>query len=340
MADQHMITDQFISEFFSQKRIKDVFEHHPIKSVIALKNGSSTDKLYKIDLVNNACYVLKMSNDRSHLNSSPPALCRATDLAQSFLDKNYAQSVLLQELLAEKNLTAKILYKDIEEKIIIMEYIEYEKFPTGLERVTLFSNFLKKLHSIDQKTLDGIDLNINYFDFYQVLSDRVAFLKDSAVISTDHLKKFSTVLSNKSYSGQMCLCHNDLHSQNAFFSFGQIKAIDWMMAGFSDPFFDLAMTASWCFMWTNERNKLLENYLNRSPNQDEMLHFKAMQNLSLAIPASFMLLKLSKFTHRNYSESPLSLPEFLCDILLGKVSLNEPNAIYNFSKKVIDSINI
>jgi thiamine kinase-like enzyme len=114
----------------------------------------------------------------------------------------------VQKLVFEKNITAEPLVFDEENAFMLFAFLEGEhKTTVSSDELKHLAQTLQKLHSIsiDAKPIE---------------------------LQTDT----STV---ECYPQEYVLCHNDLNSQNIFFS-TDIKFIDWEYAGVNDRYFDLA----------------------------------------------------------------------------------------------------
>ena len=60
------------------------------------------------------------------------------------------------------------------------------------------------------------------------------------------------------------LCHNDLHCRNVMVNSHEAKLIDWTLASYQDPFFDLASIATYLLLDDQETEWMLSYYLGRS----------------------------------------------------------------------------
>jgi thiamine kinase-like enzyme len=114
----------------------------------------------------------------------------------------------VQNLAYEQGITAEPLVFDRENGFMVFAFLEGEHKSKLDENVLkLLAQILKKLHSI---SIDAKPIEL------QTNTSKVAC-----------------------YPKENVLCHNDLNSQNIFFS-KDIKFIDWEYAGVNDRYFDLA----------------------------------------------------------------------------------------------------
>ena len=135
-------------------------------------------------------------------------------------DRDRELEYKIQTLAYEKGLAAKPLLLDIDNDLMICEFLEGEH-KQSLSRETLkqIVAVLKKLHviKIDSENMDIATL--------------------LAVQNKEVKEAFSTL---EKYPKEMVLCHNDLNPKNILFSNNSVKFIDWEFASLNDLYFDLA----------------------------------------------------------------------------------------------------
>ncbi len=135
-------------------------------------------------------------------------------------DRDRELEYKIQTLAYKKGLAAKPLLLDIDNDLMICEFLEGEH-KQSLSRETLkqIVSVLKKLHSIkiDSENMDIATL---------------------FVAQNEEVKNAFSTLGK--YPKEMVLCHNDLNPKNILFSKNSVKFIDWEFAGLNDCYFDLA----------------------------------------------------------------------------------------------------
>src|SRR5688500_3603422 len=72
-----------------------------------------------------------------------------------------------------------------------------------------------------------------------------------------------------------------MHLRNMFFMANKIIIIDWEMAGFNDPFFDLANYSLYACLTEDQEYDLLKFYLQYFPTQAQKDHWNAVKSLVL-----------------------------------------------------------
>ncbi len=135
-------------------------------------------------------------------------------------DRDRALEYSIQTLAYKKGIAAKPLLLDLDENLMVCEFLEGEH-KAILERkdIATIISVLKKLHSIKSES-KALELSSLFTAFS-------AEVKDA----------FSVILK---YPKQMVLCHNDLNPKNILFGKNDVKLIDWEFAANNDLYFDLA----------------------------------------------------------------------------------------------------
>ncbi len=135
-------------------------------------------------------------------------------------DRDREQEFKIQSLAYEQGIAAQPLVLDMDENMMICEFLEGEHKEV-LERDTIQNivSVLKKLHRIE---IEQGPLNLP-----SLFTDASQEVKNAFNIISDCPK-------------QTVLCHNDLNPKNILFENGTVKFIDWEFAGNNDLYFDLA----------------------------------------------------------------------------------------------------
>jgi len=126
----------------------------------------------------------------------------------------------IQLLAYEENIAAKPFMLDLDNELMICEFLEGEHRSTlAKEDLLELVKVLKKLHAI------------------KIDSEPVK-LEGLFTLKTKELEEAFNIL--EEYPKEMLLCHNDLNPKNLIFSNNSLKCIDWEFAGMNDLYFDLA----------------------------------------------------------------------------------------------------
>jgi hypothetical protein len=80
-------------------------------------------------------------------------------------------------------------------------------------------------------------------------------------------------------------CHNDLNPANFLETPARAYFIDWEVAGWGDPFIDIAQVGVFALLQPGAREKLLAAYLGRAPDHHERIHATLARVVALGIYA-------------------------------------------------------
>ncbi len=146
----------------------------------------------------------------------------------------------IQSLAYEKGIAAEPLILDLENDLMICEFLDGEhRKSLSREEIKQIVQVLKKLHliEIDSKAMD---------------------LEKMFTVQTKEIEK--AFLTLKKYAEETVLCHNDLNPKNLIFSTKNLKLIDWEFAGVNDLYFDLAVVSVEFDLSILDEAYLLANY--------------------------------------------------------------------------------
>lgn len=135
-------------------------------------------------------------------------------------DRDRELEYKIQSLAYEKNIAAKPLVLDLDNGLMICEFLKGEHKQTlSKDELKEIVKVLKKLHTvkIDSKTIA---------------------LENLFSIQNEEVKEAFVAL--EKYPKELVLCHGDLNPKNILFSNDGSKLIDWEFAGNNDLYFDLA----------------------------------------------------------------------------------------------------
>ena len=175
-----------------------LFKEYKIDSLTLLSTQGFSNKNYRFDYQN------------------------STYLLRKFIlsDRDRELEYKIQTLAYEQGIAAKPFLLDIDNDLMICEFLEGEhKEILSREELKQLVKVLKKLHAVK---IDSENMEISTLFSVQNKEVEEAF----------------TIL--EKYPNEMVLCHNDLNPKNILFSEKNIKFIDWEFAGLNDLYFDLA----------------------------------------------------------------------------------------------------
>ena len=175
-----------------------LFKEHNIESLSLLSDQGFSNKNYRFDY-QDSIYLLR-----------------------HFIlpDRDRELEYKIQTLAYEKGIAAKPLLLDIDNDLMICEFLEGEhKESLSREMLKQIVEVLKKLHTI----------NID--------SENMELATLFSVQNKEVKEAFSTL---EQYPKEMVLCHNDLNPKNILFFNNSVNFIDWEFAGLNDLYFDLA----------------------------------------------------------------------------------------------------
>ena len=172
-------------------------------------------------------------------------------------DRDRALEYKIQSLAYEKNIAAKPLILDLDNDLMLCEFLEGEHKQTlSREELKEIVVVLKKLHAIkiDSETLT---------------------LKSLFSVQNKEVQEAFSVL--EKYPNELALCHNDLNPKNILFSNYSVKFIDWEFAGINDLYFDLAALSVEFELTVLDEAYFLANYfLKEGWNKDKLEAYKTI----------------------------------------------------------------
>ncbi len=161
----------------------------------------------------------------------------------------------VQLLAFEQGITAESLVFDEENSFMLFEFLEgRHQNELDKKNLKLLASTLQKLHTVKIDT-KPIQIMINN--------------------KTNEVLDALEIIEN--YPKEYVLCHNDINSQNIFFS-DEAKLIDWEYAGVNDKYFDLASVCVEFNLDTKEEMYFLEHYFDISEEiyEEKLRGYKAI----------------------------------------------------------------
>jgi len=182
-----------------------------------------------------------------------------TYLLRQFIlsDRDRELEYKIQALAYEKGIAAKPFLLDIDNDLMICEFLEGEhKQVLSREELKQIVEVLKKLHTIK---IDHETLNLENLFTIKNIEVKEAFAR---------LEK---------YPKEIVLCHNDLNSKNMLFSEQCVKFIDWEFADLNDLYFDLAcISVEFKLNIVDEAYFLANYFLMDGWNKDKLEAYKTI----------------------------------------------------------------
>lgn len=274
------------------------------KDIIAIdKLGGLTNNNYKITLYNDKL-VIRIAGKST----------------KKFIDRvNEKNNSQIAELLG---LNSKSVYFDEKTGVKVSKFIEGAETldeNTGkiTENIKLISCNLKKLHDSGKKFYSVFD-PFKTIDMYETtLIDCGVKMYENYYEIKNMLITFKHMLENMNINYKPChidpLPQNFIKDEN-----GILYLIDWEYSGNYDPLWDLAAVMLECKFSTKEEKLLLNNYLGRSPNLQEVIRihvYKIMQDIFWSLWAANKVAKGEKkmkdFSVEKYKSAQENLDKYL-----------------------------
>ncbi|HID92509.1 MAG TPA: DUF1679 domain-containing protein [bacterium (Candidatus Stahlbacteria)] len=212
-----------------------LFKEYKIDSLTLLSTQGFSNKNYRFDYQN------------------------STYLLRKFIlsDRDRELEYKIQTLAYEQGIAAKPFLLDIDNDLMICEFLEGEhKEILSREELKQLVKVLKKLHAVK---IDSENMEISTLFSVQNKEVEEAF----------------TIL--EKYPNEMVLCHNDLNPKNILFSSYDVKFIDWEFAGMNDLYFDLASVSVEFELSVLDEAYFLANYfLMDGWNKDKLEAYKVI----------------------------------------------------------------
>jgi len=193
-------------------------------------------------------------------------------------------------------LTPEPLFYDDESKILIVTEIEGEHISKLKDRQSLLSDLAKRFNSLHSYPVDDFD-----HTFRDTL---MAYGRQMEQEDEKNIFKAAIDLHDalSDEAGKNCLCHNDLHPENALVG-EQIKFIDWEYASLNLSCFDLAYAMEHFEMNEDETVYFMSEYGITAQDID-FKTVKKSQKLVRYVTFIWLLI-LSKYYTMNPSEMKL-----------------------------------
>ena len=176
------------------------------------------------------------------------------DLSQIKIDRKNEIKILNE--IRHLDLSPKILFHDVQKRIIIYEYIDGDELiltNKNNERVlSILGKVLKKIHKIKTINIEDNLFRNSIYAYKEILKD-----EDSEVIR----KGFDLYEELSADNTKIVFSHNDLNKSNLLIN-NNIIFLDWEYASFNHPYFDIATIVSSLELNEDEINILWGSYSN------------------------------------------------------------------------------
>lgn len=197
----------------------------------------------------NRTYLISASGDRCVLR-----LNAKTTGAFSF-DRACELSILARA--GEAGLAPAIVYSDIENGILITEYLADTAWTVvdlkSTENLEALAALIRRVHALPTSDV-RLDLNMSAARYEEYLKRRHGLHA--------YASRCREVIASCSQSDELVCCHNDIVAENVIAS-RPLKLIDWEYAGDNDPFFDLASLIRFHNLPQHDSDTLLSAYSGR-----------------------------------------------------------------------------
>lgn len=239
-----------------------------------LTGGLSTALAFKI-VVKKSPYLLKIL--RKEVISNP------------------AHEFACMQTAAEAGIAPKIWYANVEDRILITDFVEAKPFPNDM--ISLIVPTLRTLHSLPgfPKMLS----NMNYLDVMDGIAHRFQTAKLLPESATEEVfRHYADLL--KVYprnEADLVASHNDLKPQNIRFDGERIWLVDWESAFLNDEYLDLAIVANFFIKDEAEEDAYLSAYFGEPAGERSeyrRARFYLMRQILSIFYATLLLTEVSR----------------------------------------------
>lgn len=190
---------------------------------------------------------------------------------------------------AEAGIAPRIWYANVEDRILITDYVEAKPFPDDL--IPLIVPTLRTLHS-----LPHFPKVVNYFDAGSGFIRRFQAAKILPESATEELfRRYAKVV--KVYprnDSELVASHNDLKPQNIRFDGERIWLVDWESAFLNDEYVDLAIVANFFVKDEAQEEGYLRAYFGEPAGEYRHSRFYLMRQAVSMFYATLLLLEASR----------------------------------------------
>jgi hypothetical protein len=229
--------------------LRETFGDAPIEEVTAVHGGRSGARLFGVRI------------------GGEDLVVRVPDSAREQHAERTKREVGCMALAADRRIGPRLRYADATTGITVS--VRIANILVGAERVRAKGRFeriattLRSLHDGPPLPGDG-DLMAMLAHFQGVIGERpaVGMLLRATCEAAEACRRF----------GKRTPCHNDLNPGNVLETADNVYLIDWEVAGWGDPFVDVAQVGVFGSSTPETREALLAAYLGHAPDARERAH--------------------------------------------------------------------
>jgi thiamine kinase-like enzyme len=177
---------------------------------------------------------------------------------------------------ANAGLAPRIHYLNVEEKILITDFIEDQYFPLPEARMKI-ANALRNLHA-----LPGFSYQLNFIEASDTFLQK--FLAADIVPKTalkDLLQLYARIRNVYPCNDQdnLVSCHNDVKRDNIIFDGKRLWLVDWEAARLNDRYVDLAAIANFVVKTDKDETDFLKQYFGEQFDEYKRARFFLMSQI-------------------------------------------------------------
>lgn len=222
-----------------------------IKRIVCLKKGMT-----------NKSYLFQLGDSRY--------ICRLPGPGTEFLI-NRKEEKASYDAVAHLGITDEVIYMNEKTGYKVTRYYDNVRNAnsSAWDDMSRCMALVRKLHEAGVKVSHQFRIR-GRIDFYETLCNT-----HGGVLEDDYAEVREQMNELMDRIAQMdrpeCFCHIDANVDNfLFLPNGEIRLLDWEYAGMCDPILDISMSAIYSYYTGEQMEYLLELYLQRKPDQDEL----------------------------------------------------------------------
>jgi thiamine kinase-like enzyme len=226
---------------------------------------------------NNKPFVCKVDySDRSYV----------VRFIEDFSDAPRIDEIALHQYAHEHGFGPEVLYSNVDDGIIIMEYFTQPEILTvdKAQQIDLLVDCVKKIHKSTLVCRRQNRFTTNCLEHFSYMINKKTPLN---LLSFRESLQFLEACIDMTV--QPVFVHGDLHRFNVFFCGDSYKAIDFESGHYDHPYVDLARLAVFFGFDNQEELYFLEQYWNRPVTQQDLIQFTIFKLFHLASLALWML---------------------------------------------------
>ncbi len=221
------------------------------------------------------------------------------------------------QIAAEAGLAPRIWYADVEDRILISDFVEARPFLRDVR--PLVATTIRRIHA-----LPNFPKVVNYFDAIDGFIRRFQAAKILPESETQEVFRRYTEV-QKVYPRQdlaFVASHNDLKPQNMIFDGERMMLVDWESAFLNDPYVDLAVAANFFVNGEAEEESYLGAYFGAPASEYQQARFYLVRQAVSMFYATLLLLEASRAgVPIDADESTPDFKEFHQSLISGKADV-------------------